>query len=140
MAKAKKAKHREPAPDEVLTKERLAAIEAGRAAQIPFGLRLRTLRNQHNLTQTELGDRVGISQKYVSELECGRKSPSWETLVALARFGFGMPLSVMLFGVDAPIDGDVARLEALLAGHPKDVQTNVLTALQHMLRALGPTA
>ena len=135
MAKAKKAKLREP-----VTKERQAAIDAGRAAQVPLGHRLRTLRDQHNLTQTELGARVGISQKYISELECGRKSPSFETLVALAMFGFRTQLSVMLFGIDAPIDDEVPRLEALLAGRPRDVQANLLSALQHMLRALGPTA
>jgi transcriptional regulator with XRE-family HTH domain len=138
MAKAKKAKPREPRPPRELSKERLAAIEAGRAAQGPLGQRLRTLRAQHKLTQAELGTRVDISQKYISELECGRKSPSWETLVAIAKLGFRISLSMMLFGIDEPIDDDVPRLQSLLAGRPRDVQANILSALQHMLRALGP--
>lgn len=139
MAKAKKAKLRGPEPYLELSKERQAAIEAGRAAQVPLGLRLRLLRGQRNLTQTELGVRVGISQRYISELECGRKSPSFETLVAIAKFGFRTQLSVVLFGVDDPTDDAVPRLEALLAGRTKDVQSNVLSALRHMLRALPPT-
>lgn len=140
MAKAKKARPREPRPPRELSKERLAAIEAGRAAQVPLGHKLRTLRAQYHLTQTELGARVDISQKYISELECGRKSPSWETLVAIAKLGFRISLSVMLFGVDEPIDDDVPKLQALLAGRPKDVQVALLSALQLMLRASGPTA
>lgn len=138
MAKAKKPKLREPEPHPPRSKERQAAIDAGRAAQIPLGLRMRILREQHDLTQTELGMRVGISQKYISELERGRKSPSFETLVAIAKFGFRTQLSVMLFGVDDPVDDAVPRLETLLAGRPKDVQTTVLSALQHMLRAIEP--
>ena len=120
-------------------KEHEAAVEAGRAAQVSLGIRIRILREQSNLTQTKLGVRVGISQKYISQLECGRKSPSFETLVAIAKFGFRMPLSVILFGVDDPVDAALPRLESLLAGQPKDVQSNMLSALQHMLRALGST-
>jgi transcriptional regulator with XRE-family HTH domain len=138
MAKAKKAK--QPKPPRELSKERVAAIDAGRAAQMPLGLRLRALRAQHNLTQTELGARVDISQKYISELECGRKSPSWETLVAIAKLGFRISLSMMLFGVDEPIEPEVPSLEALLAGRPKDVRNNLLSALTLMLRASGPSA
>lgn len=43
-----------------------------------FGERLRAVRVDHNLSQTELGDRVGISQVYVSKIERGEAQPSKE--------------------------------------------------------------
>jgi len=139
MAKAKKAKTRdsEPKPDRELTKERLAAIEAGREAQVPFGKRLCALRKQHDLTQAALGDRTGLSQKYISQLECGHKSPSWETLVSLAKLGFAISMSTLLMGIEEPPDGELHRLEELFAGQPKPAQADLLRAIQLLLRVGG---
>ena len=49
-----------------------------------FGDRLRQLRKEQGLTQTELGKRVGISQRLVAYYEAQGGSPSPELLVKFA--------------------------------------------------------
>lgn len=57
---------------------------------------LRLLRTYHQLTQTELAKRLGISNSYLSELEKGvSKEPSIELLNKYAEI-FKMPVSSIL--------------------------------------------
>lgn len=57
---------------------------------------LRLLRTYHQLTQTELAKRLGISNSYLSELEKGvSKEPSIELLNKYAEI-FKMPASSIL--------------------------------------------
>ncbi len=51
----------------------------------PFGERLRELRGQCVLSQTELADKVGVSQVYISQLETGRRDPTAAIIPALAE-------------------------------------------------------
>ncbi|WP_082125336.1 helix-turn-helix domain-containing protein [Silvibacterium bohemicum] len=57
-----------------------------------FGRRLRQLRQDRCLTQTEMARRFGIDRSYISELERGRKSVSLPMLEILA-LGLKMSLS-----------------------------------------------
>ncbi len=51
-----------------------------------FGVRLRRLRKQRNLTQVEVAKAVGIAQSYLSDLERGiETNPSREVIQALAK-------------------------------------------------------
>ncbi len=50
-----------------------------------FGRRLKTLRKAKKLSQAGLAEKVGIETKYLSNLETGRRSPSFETIAALAK-------------------------------------------------------
>lgn len=49
-----------------------------------FGKRIRSLRRVRDLTQEELAESVGCSTEYVSRIERGLVSPSFEILSALA--------------------------------------------------------
>lgn len=49
-----------------------------------FGKRVRWLRGQHGLTQEQLAERAGISVDFLSLIERGRSSPSFENLAELA--------------------------------------------------------
>lgn len=108
---------------------------AARAIQNRVGARMKTLREARGLTQDEVADRVDISQKYWSELERGEKSPSWETLVAIAHKGFDIKLASLLFGVDEDVGAEVKDLSDVLAGRPKEVRYDVLKAVELLLRA-----
>jgi transcriptional regulator with XRE-family HTH domain len=57
---------------------------------------LRLLRVFHDLSQTGLADRLGISKSFLSEIESGKKEP---TLNLLSRYAteFDVPLSSLLF-------------------------------------------
>lgn len=55
-----------------------------------FGVRLRKLRRQKNLSQAVFAKSLGISQGYLSDLERGNKHPSDTLLIALdSRYGVG---------------------------------------------------
>lgn len=50
-----------------------------------FPKNLLALRNQLGWTQTKLAKRAGISQDWLSHLECGRRMPSLAVLTRLVR-------------------------------------------------------
>lgn len=54
-----------------------------------------SLRKQLNLTQKELGNKVGMSQPQIARLESGRFSPSLKTLVKIATLA-GYKLEIKL--------------------------------------------
>jgi transcriptional regulator with XRE-family HTH domain len=56
---------------------------------------LRQRRRAAALSQTELAERAGLSQTWISRLERGEENPTLSTLEALAR-GFGVTLPELL--------------------------------------------
>jgi transcriptional regulator with XRE-family HTH domain len=96
---------------------------------------MRTLRESRELTQEAVADLVGISQKYLSELERGEKAPSWQTLVAIAHKGFDIKLAALLFGVDEDLGSEVKELNDVLAGRSREVRHDLLRAVELILRA-----
>jgi transcriptional regulator with XRE-family HTH domain len=63
-----------------------------------FGQRLKVLRKANKLNQAELAEKVGIETKYLSNIETGRRSPSFDKTVALAK-ALEVPMSA-LFSFD----------------------------------------
>src|SRR5260370_42506212 len=63
-----------------------------------FGRRLKILRKARNLNQAEVAEKAGIETKYRSNIETGRRSPSFEKTVALAK-ALDVPMSA-LFSFD----------------------------------------
>ena len=61
-----------------------------------FPQRLKELRLKKGLTQTELGEKVGVKQNTFTNWENGKREPNFETLLKLADF-FGVSLD-WLFG------------------------------------------
>lgn len=49
-----------------------------------LGLNIKLRREELNLTQVKLGDRLGQTQHWVSERECGYVEVSWQELEAIA--------------------------------------------------------
>lgn len=62
------------------------------ARHLPFSNRVRELRDQHGpMTQTELGDAIGVTRQTVAAIENGRYSPSLESAFRIANeFGVGV--------------------------------------------------
>lgn len=51
-----------------------------------FGEKLRSLRVQHHLSQTELAQRLALAQpSYISNLEAGRREPSLDLVIQIAE-------------------------------------------------------
>lgn len=100
-----------------------------------LGARIRALREERGLTQEKFADRIDSTQKYVSQLERGERSPSWETLVAIAHQGFEIKLATLMFGIDEDIGSEVKDLSDVLAGRPKEARRDLLHAIELILRA-----
>ena len=53
--------------------------------QIQFGERLRSSRENHNLTQEELADKAGLHFTYVGQVERGLRNVTLQTIHKLAK-------------------------------------------------------
>ena len=51
-----------------------------------FGDKVRGLREDQNLSQTELGKALNMTQRKVSYIECGKYEPSIEDIVSICAF------------------------------------------------------
>lgn len=58
-----------------------------------FGTKLRELRQEKDLTQQELGERIGTNHVAINRLENGAVQPTWATAVKLAS-ALGVSLDV----------------------------------------------
>lgn len=77
---------------------------------------LRLVRVFHDLNQSDLAERLGISKSYLSELEAGKKAPTLDLLQKYAD-SFGMPLSSLLFFAENVGSASRAdRVRASIAG------------------------
>ncbi len=65
-----------------------------------FGLRLRQIRADLKKTQEEFAEIVGVSVDFLSLIERGRNSPSFESLEIMAK-SLGRPVAY-LFSFEAP--------------------------------------
>jgi transcriptional regulator with XRE-family HTH domain len=63
-----------------------------------LGARVLALRKKRDWTQAELGDHLGMDRGHVSEIECGKRMVTLETLQTLAD-GFDITMSALLKGV-----------------------------------------
>ena len=73
-----------------------------------FGIILKQLRKSHNLTQEELGSRIGLSKAVVSKYENGMGYPTFDMLIQIADY-FGVTTDYLL-GVTRGKTIDVSSL------------------------------
>lgn len=101
-----------------------------------LGQRLRAVRKQRGLSQERLGDRAGLSGKFVGEVERGEKSISIDSLYHIA-VALQMPLRE-LTDVSATIPGSRPEVERLLALVGAERSRARLVAAYGALRELFP--
>ena len=53
---------------------------------LSFGEKIRNLREDRDLNQTQLGAAVNMTQRKISYIECGKCEPSIEDIVAFCHF------------------------------------------------------
>ncbi len=97
---------RDTIPVEALEAYRLPSSSQSELSPQHFGIQLRALRLQRNLSQVDLAQQLGIArQAYISNLEAGRKRPSPELVVQIADL-FGVTADYLLLN---SIDADQQR-------------------------------
>lgn len=82
-----------------------------------FGDNLKRLRQEHNLTQEELAEKVGISKSSVSYYEHSKKTPA-PSLVAQFSEIFNVSMDVLM-GVDKPLRDQSIDVSGLT---PKEIK------------------
>ena len=53
---------------------------------LSFGEKIRNLREDNDLNQTQLGEAVNMTQRKISYIECGKYEPSIDDIIAFCRF------------------------------------------------------
>lgn len=76
-----------------------------------LGARIAALRKEAGLSQAQLAKQLGISPSAMGMYEQGRREPSMDTLVAMARV-FQVSTDYLLTG--APAEREEARLDEML--------------------------
>ena len=66
-----------------------------------FAIRVKELRKQKRLSQTELGDVLGLTHKSISTIESGVRGTTIEKLILLAKF-FNVSTDYLLGLKDEP--------------------------------------
>ena len=54
--------------------------------KLTFGEKVRNLREDADLNQTQLGKALGMTQRKISYIECGKYEPSIDDIIAICRF------------------------------------------------------
>lgn len=60
-----------------------------------FGARLRSIRQQRNLSQEELAFQCNMQASHIGQIERGQKNPTLDTLIKISN-GLDMPLTELL--------------------------------------------
>lgn len=53
---------------------------------LTFGEKIRDLREQRNINQTQLGAAVNMTQRKISYIECNKYEPSIDDIIALCNY------------------------------------------------------
>ena len=54
--------------------------------KLTFGEKIRNLREDADLNQTQLGEAVHMTQRKISYIECGKYEPSVDDIIALCHY------------------------------------------------------
>ena len=54
--------------------------------KIPIGEKIRYLREEANLNQTQLGKAINATQRKISYIECGKYEPSIDDIIEICNF------------------------------------------------------
>ena len=54
--------------------------------KLSFGEKIRNLREDRDLNQTELGQTLNMTQRKISYIECGKSEPSVDDIIAFCHF------------------------------------------------------
>ncbi|MBQ9142609.1 MAG: helix-turn-helix transcriptional regulator [Lachnospiraceae bacterium] len=75
---------------------------------VDFGNTVKALRLQHNLTQAQLAEKLGLTKSVISAYETGLRMPSYDVLIAISRI-FKVSTDYLL-GVERKQDIDLSGL------------------------------
>lgn len=63
----------------------MKVINMRKASTIKIGKKLQTIRKSNGFTQEQLAEQIGVSVRYVSDVEQDRAKPSYEVLIKICN-------------------------------------------------------
>ena len=97
------------------------------------GRRIQEVRKDRGLTQSELSQMVDLSTKYISNIECGFKTPKLNTFVAIAN-ALQCDANLLLTDVlDVTTSQESGLVSQKLLNLPTDEQRRILRVLEVMI-------
>ena len=98
-----------------------------------IGRRIQLTRKAKGLTQAELAQKVDLTPKYLSNVECGEKIPKLETFVRIAN-GLQCDANSLLVDVlDVSTTENGSAIYKKLAALPVDEQRRLIRILEVMI-------
>ncbi len=112
-----------------------------------FSERLKELRGEHGITQDQLSEKTGLSHGCIAMLEVEKRTPTAQTLNALADY-FGVTTDYLLGRTDddsivfsknapAPLPADQQELNILFQSLAPGYRTQVLEYARYMAERSG---
>jgi transcriptional regulator with XRE-family HTH domain len=99
-----------------------------------LGARIKELRKFRGFSQEQLSEKVDIDPKYVSFLECGRSSPSLETMESIAR-ALGVEIKDLFEFAHLQAGGVKAEeIEKLLEGADEEKKRTIMKIIRAVVR------
>ena len=101
------------------------------------GRRIQKVRKSRGLTQAEFAEMVDLSTKYISNVECGFKTPKLNTFVAIAN-ALQCDANLLLTDVlDVTTGQESGLISKKLAALPVEEQRRILHVLEVMIDEAG---
>lgn len=109
----------------------------GRNIYKQIGKRIRGIREDHELTQVQLGKTLGLSASYISHLEAGNRNMSLDVLISISN-KFDVSLEYLIFGNKSPNKAVSSVMEDdLLSDLAKIFKTEKGEELRRVVRILA---
>lgn len=97
------------------------------------GKRIQEVRKSRGLTQSEFAQIVDLSTKYISNIECGFKTPKLDTFVTIANALQCDANSLLADVLDTTISQESGLISKKLLRLPADEQRHILRVLEVMI-------
>ena len=99
-----------------------------------LGARIKELRKYRGLSQEQLAEKVDVDPKYVSFIECGRSSPSLETMDSIAR-ALNVEIKDLFEFMHLQAGGvKVEEIEKLLEGADEEKKRTIMKIVRAVVR------
>lgn len=101
------------------------------------GRRLQTARRSRGLTQTALAEMAGLTPKYVSNIECGFKTPKLDTFVTIANALRCNADPLLCDVLDVAVGQESGLISQKLSSLPVEQQRYILRVMEFMIDELS---
>ena len=101
------------------------------------GRRLQTVRRSRGLTQAALAEMSGLTPKYVSNIECGFKTPKLDTFVTIANALRCDANSLLCDVLDVAVEQESGLISQKLSSLPVEQQRYILRVMEFMIDELS---